>query len=237
MSVYALLRQCVGHRYYHWMGFVLFLSLGLVSGISGYSAYAKNAPTDHQAAQDLVAYFKDITSLETAFEQITLDAAQVNLQGFMGILRFKKPAYFYYETEAPHNQVITIKQHHNTKQAWIYDRDLAQVTVQPLEQQLIQTPLTLFINPDITSLQQHFHVRAGKLSKNGRRQFELSARDQDRLYEKIRFHFANHQLYEIQIEDSLGQKTVITFENAIYNQPIDTKSFDLVLPEGVDILR
>lgn len=213
------------------------LRIVCLTWIFSVSLFAPHAYSDERAAQDLVAYFKSMHSLETEFEQITLDAAQVNLQGFMGRLLFKKPMYFYYETELPHNQVITIKQDEGQNQVWIYDRDLDQVSVQPLQEQLTQTPLLLLINPDVTSLQQHFSVKAGKLSKAGQRQFELTALDKNRLYEKIRFHFIRHQLYEIQIEDSLGQKTVMTFENPVYNQNIDTKKFTLRLPEGIDILR
>ena len=180
--------------------------------------------------------------MQTDFEQITLDASGRNLQSFTGKLWLQRPLHFYYETDAPHNQVIVIKAvedgtEENKKEIWFYDKDLQQVTVQAFDQQFAQTPLMLIIDPSTAFLKQHFRVKAGKRSNSGQQQFELIPLVKDQLYEKIRFHFSQDKLYEIQLEDSLGQKTVMTFENAVYNEPVATENFQLDLSDNVDILR
>ena len=194
----------------------------------------KISTSSDAAARSLVALFKQLNSLQTSFEQITLDAGGRNLQMFTGKLLLQKPLNFYYETDPPHNQIIALKQN----EVWLYDKDLEQVVVQPFDQQFSQTPIMLIVKPVVASLQKHFRVKAGKLSELGQQQFELIPLAKDQLYNKIRFHFSQNHLYEIQLEDNLGQKTVITFyDDAIYNRPIATKQFQLQLPENVDILR
>ena len=185
-------------------------------------------------AQRLIALFTQFNSLETGFEQITLDAGGSNLQVFTGKLRLQKPLSFYYETDPPHNQIILLKQN----EVWLYDKDLEQVTVQPFDQQFSQTPIMLIIKPTLAFLQKHFTVKAGKRSSGGQQQFELTPLAKDQLYKKMRFHFIKDNLYEIQLEDNIGQKTVMTFyDDAVYNRPIEAEQFQLELPEGVDVLR
>jgi outer membrane lipoprotein carrier protein len=121
------------------------------------------------------------------------------------------------------------------KSVWIFDEELEQVTVQPLTNQLSETP-ALFLSGEFTSIAQAFNVRALAGSKT-ESQFLVTPKKEDSLLEQMVLSFdKDSKLTRMQIKDVFGQTTVIAFSRIELNPKLDAKLFKFVPPKGVDVV-
>ena len=58
----------------------------------------------------------------------------------------------------------------------------------------------------------------------------------DNSFSRIRLLFAQQQLSELELEDSLGQRTLILLDRLVLDPQIDPARFRFTPPEGVDLI-
>jgi len=68
-------------------------------------------------------------------------------------------------------------------------------------------------------------------------EFKLVPRAPDSLFVSLRLSFENGVLQEMRMQDSLGQLSILSFDDIVLNESIDQSVFELDYPEGVDIIR
>src|SRR5579871_5971651 len=92
------------------------------------------------AADDGIArmhsFLKDVHSLKADFTQVVLDGNSRQVKQTNGTLLIKRPSRFRWDYAKPNAQVVVA----DGKRLWLYDVDLQQVTVKPLNDTLAASP-------------------------------------------------------------------------------------------------
>ena len=186
------------------------------------------APAD--AAAELGALLGDLQTFQAGFLQFTQDVRGQDLQAIDGQVWVQRPGFFRWHGHAPLNQEIVS----DGKRSWFYDIDLQQVIVRDFDPALARTPL-LLLSGNPANLQTAFEVHA--YNREGERSFDLTPRAADSLIERLELTFQGRELRSIRMNDTLGQRTYIEFQDAIRNAPIDPQRFRFQVPQGVDLIE
>ncbi|MEX0900139.1 MAG: outer membrane lipoprotein chaperone LolA [Gammaproteobacteria bacterium] len=190
------------------------------------------APTSAAAvagAGHLDAFLDQVQSLRADFVQTVTDSQGVELQQVSGTLAVRRPGRFRWDYREPSRQVIVA----DGKQVWMYDEELAQVTVRPLDSTLASTPAMLLSGGRAL----HEHAAIAELGeRDGLVWVEVVPHVQDSDFEAVRIGFDAGQLAAMELVDSFGQTIRMSFANLVRNPRIDDAVFEFEAPAGVDVI-
>lgn len=198
----------------------------VVLSISGVPVLAD----DEAAVQRLTQLLNQAQTITARFSQLTLDGSGTQLQETAGQLALKRPGLFRWHTDAPMEQLLVS----NGEQVWLYDPDLEQVTIQALDQRLTHTP-ALLLSGDVSEIRENFEIsykEGGSVVD-----FILKPKSKDSLFDSLRLSFRSGVLNDMQLIDSIGQRTNILFLNVKMNEPLDDRQFSFEIPEGADVIQ
>lgn len=188
-----------------------------------------------QADENAVEAFHRILSqhqtLSADFVQVVVDPNGKPLQQTTGSIDLKKPDLFRWVTDKPYSQELVS----DGTYVWLYDKDLEQVTRQPLDKRATATPALLLSN-DVKAIEKSFDVQ-GRTDGNGLWFFQLKPKDKDSLFTELRMSFDNSHLKEMSFSDSLAQQTRITFRNMEEDTILPANLFQFTPPKGVDLIE
>lgn len=209
----------------------LFWTFGLlVSGMV--SAQVVSAPAgDLAAANQLAAILADTRTLQADVNQLTLDQSGREVQEFEARLSLSKPDHFSWEITSPYSELMVT----DGTRLWHYEPDLDQVTIEPFSDDVSRTP-ALLLNGDAQAIAESYTVSSADMDFGSKTRFILYPKATDSLFERLSLTFADTVLEEMQFEDSLGQKTSLTFTGVTTNQVLDDSAFVFEIPEGIDVL-
>ncbi|WP_298188989.1 outer membrane lipoprotein chaperone LolA [uncultured Pseudomonas sp.] len=185
---------------------------------------------DEVAVQRLTELLNQAQTITARFSQLTLDGSGTQLQETAGQLVLKRPGLFRWHTDAPMEQLLVS----NGEKVWLYDPDLLQVTIQTLDQRLTHTP-ALLLSGDVSKIRENFdisHKEGGNVVD-----FILKPKSKDTLFDSLRLSFRNSVLNDMQLIDSIGQRTNILFLSVKMNEPQDDAQFIFEIPAGVDVIQ
>ena len=185
---------------------------------------------DEVAVQRLTELLNQAQTISARFSQLTLDGSGTQLQETAGQLALKRPGLFRWHTDAPMEQLLVS----NGEKVWLYDPDLQQVTIQTLDQRLTHTP-ALLLSGDVSKIRENFeisHNEGGNVVD-----FILKPKSKDTLFDSLRLSFRNKVLNDMQLIDSIGQRTNILFLNVKMNEPQDDAQFTFEIPAGADVIQ
>lgn len=185
---------------------------------------------DEVAVQRLTELLNQAQTITARFSQLTLDGSGTQLQETAGQLALKRPGLFRWHTDAPMEQLLVS----NGEKVWLYDPDLQQVTIQTLDQRLTHTP-ALLLSGDVSKIRENFeisHNEGGNVVD-----FILKPKSKDTLFDSLRLSFRNKVLNDMQLIDSIGQRTNILFLNVKMNEPQDDAQFTFEIPAGADVIQ
>lgn len=198
----------------------------LAVGLAVLPAQADNAA----AVKRLTDLLGKSQTLSGRFSQLTLDASGTNLQESTGEMALKRPGQFRWHTDPPLEQLLVS----DGKQVWLYDPDLEQVTIQKLDQRLTHTP-ALLLSGDVSRISDNFEVSYQETS--GVADFILRPKAKDSLFDNLRLSFRNGVINDMQLIDSVGQRTNILFSGVRVNPPLEQKLFSFQPPPGTDVIH
>ncbi|MDH4569169.1 outer membrane lipoprotein chaperone LolA [Pseudomonas sp. BN414] len=201
----------------------------LMVAVLGLTALTAQAD-DKLAIGRLTEMLNKAQTITGRFSQLTLDGSGTQLQETSGELSLKRPGLFRWHTDAPMEQLLVS----NGEKVWLYDPDLQQVTIQTLDQRLTHTP-ALLLSGDISKISENFeitHKEGGDVVD-----FILKPKAKDTLFDTLRLSFRNGVINDMQLIDSVGQRTNILFLGVKMNQAIDTAQFNFKIPEGADVIQ
>lgn len=178
----------------------------------------------------LNALLQPVASMTARFEQIIVDGKGQQLQNVTGQMKVKRPGQFIWTTDDPYAQKIIS----NGTRLWIYDLDLDQVTVQQLDQRVANTP-ALLLSGDPAKIAETFTITVDQIDAETQR-FKLKPKGEDNLFESLLVTFSKQKMTEMDLLDSFGQKTAITFLSVENNPSLDASEFEFVVPDGVDVI-
>lgn len=163
------------------------------------------------------------------FVQEVYDRKHKLTQESSGTLAFSRPGKFRWTYAKPYPQLIV----GDGVKVWVYDADLNQVTVRPLEGALGSTPAALLAGSNEIE-------RAFKLSdrgeKDGLEWVEARPLEKDSNFEMIRMGFSPSGLEVMELADTFGQTTVLKFTALRRNPKLDADLFKFVPPKGADVI-
>jgi outer membrane lipoprotein carrier protein len=201
----------------------------LLLAVLSFSSVAAVAD-DSRAVQRLTELLNQAQTLSARFSQLTLDGSGTQLQETAGQLALKRPGLFRWHTDAPMEQLLVS----NGEKVWLYDPDLEQVTIQTLDQRLTHTP-ALLLSGDVSKISENFeisHSESGNVVD-----FILKPKSKDSLFDSLRLSFRNKVLNDMQLIDSIGQRTNILFLGVKMNEVQDDGLFTFDIPEGADVIQ
>lgn len=147
-----------------------------------------------------------------------------------GTLALSRPDRFRWDYQSPNVQVIVA----DGRKLWLYDADLEQVTVRPLQAGLGSTPAMLLSGSG--SVGDSF--AAGPVERDGEWTWcRLVPKDSGSDFEGVGLRFDAHgSLVGMQLVDKLGQSTELAFAHVKVNAKLDTGLFVFVPPKGADVI-
>ncbi|EIK96410.1 lipoprotein chaperone [Pseudomonas sp. M47T1] len=188
------------------------------------------AHADDASVKSLTQLLEKSNTLAAHFSQLTLDGSGTQLQETAGEMTLQRPGLFYWHTDAPNEQTMVS----DGQKVSLYDPDLQQVTIKKLDQRLTQTP-ALLLSGDISKISQSFDItskEAGDVID-----FMLKPKTKDTLFDSLRLSFRKGLINDMQLIDSVGQRTNILFTGVKANDPVDKSKFTFVAPKGTDVIQ
>ena len=150
-----------------------------------------------------------------------------------GTFEFSRPDRFRFQYTKPFEQTIVA----DGQTLWLHDVDLNQVTSRSQKDALGSTPAALIASgADMKGLSEAFELKAGP-ARDGLEWLEARPKDRNGQLQMVRVGFRQGQLSVLDIEDSLGQRSVLTFSNWQSNAPLKAVDFKFEPPAGASVMR
>ncbi len=183
-----------------------------------------------QSAMDQMRHFyNNVDTFEAFFVQELLDEDMQRMELVEGTVWLSRPDRFRWEYSAPYEQVIV----GDGEKIRMFDVELAQITVRPMDETLASTPAMLLAGG--LELEERFRTDdLGRLG--GHRWVELTPEVRDTDFRVVRLGFGDEGLVAMELIDSFDQTTRIRFARVKVNEGIDDTRFALEVPEGVDVV-
>ncbi|GHB04929.1 outer membrane lipoprotein chaperone LolA [Modicisalibacter luteus] len=188
------------------------------------------AHADEEAAERLTHLLEPLKTYSADFDQQILDGSGQRLQEASGHIWLSRPGQFRWEVEAPYHQVVVS----NGQEVYLYDPDLEQVTIQPLDTRVTHTP-ALLLSGKANALTENYEV--SRQQQGTTETFTLLPKSPDTLFEDLKLTFRGEQLRGLQMSDSTGQRTAIAFADVEANAPVESSRFEFNVPEGTDVIQ
>lgn len=150
-----------------------------------------------------------------------------------GTFEFSRPNRFRFDYKKPFQQAIVA----DGRTLWLYDADLNQVTARTQAQVLGSTPAALIAAaPDLAALRQDFNLDPAP-DRDGLQWVRATPKSREGQLNQVNIGFRGNDLARLEILDSFGQTSVMTFNQLQLNTPVPAGSFDFKPPKGADVVR
>ena len=191
---------------------------------------AFTAHADDKDVARLTQLLETSKTLSANFSQLTLDGSGTQLQETTGNMTLQRPGLFYWHTNPPAEQTMVS----DGKKVTLWDPDLEQATIKKLDERLTQTP-ALLLSGDVSKISQSFDISAKEAG--GVIDFTLKPKTKDTLFDNLRLSFRSGLLNDMQLIDSVGQRTNILFTGVKANEAVPASKFKFDIPKGADVIQ
>ena len=191
---------------------------------------AVSAHADPASVASLTNLLDKSKTLTARFSQLTLDGGGTQLQETAGEMAVQRPGLFFWKTDAPNEQTIVS----DGKKVTLWDPDLQQATIKTLDPRLSQTP-ALLLSGDVSQISESFEITSKQQSNVI--DFTLKPKSKDTLFDSLRLSFRNGVINDMQLIDSVGQRTNILFTGVKANESVPAKTFKFDIPKGADVIQ
>jgi outer membrane lipoprotein carrier protein len=150
-----------------------------------------------------------------------------------GTFEFQRPSRFRFEYRKPFEQTIVA----DGQTIWLHDKDLNQVSQRKQAKVLAQTPAALIAaSPDLETLKRDFDLQALP-EKDGMQWVQATPKQKEGQLTSMKVGFRGEQLVALDILDSFGQRSVLTFNGLQLNAGVNPEAFRFVPPKGADVVQ
>lgn len=201
--------------------------LAVLALLLSVAAHGSDSKENAEALSEMLAGYE---SYQAQFTQTVRTDEGERIQESTGQIKARRGGDFYWHTDPPLEQTIVTA----GDEVKVYDPDLLQVTVYPLEDRIASTP-ALLLSGEVVDLAASFRIT--REDGQGQDVFILEPRDEDTLFLELAMVFRDGVLREMRLHDSLDQHSRLQFEDVVLNEPIDDERFSLDVPDNVDVIR
>ena len=191
--------------------------------------------------ESLELFVKTVSSGRADFTQVVTSPAKegqaVRSKTSSGTFEFSRPNRFRFIYKKPFEQSIVA----DGQTLWLYDADLNQVTARKQSAVLGSTPAALIAAaPDLRALQADFTLAAAP-EKDGLQWVVATPKTKDGQLQTVRVGFRPGEksagLAALEILDSFGQRSLLTFSKVEVNPDLSADTFQFKAPKGADVIR
>lgn len=183
------------------------------------------------ALDQLRAFLEGTKTARAEFAQ-TVTAKNGRKPSFAsGTMALSRPGRFRWQIDKPYAQLIV----GDGEKIWLYDPELKQVTVKKAGAALGGTPAALLAGDGMAALERGFTLRDGG-EKNGLEWVEAVPKTGDSGFERVRIGLAGNELRAMELLDSFGQTTQLSFSHFERNPALPAAQFRFAPPAGADVL-
>jgi len=193
----------------------------LVASLAWLAACAHASATD-----ELRDFVRTVKSGKSTFTQ-TVTPPKGKQKVSDGSFEFSRPNRFRFVYQKPYAQTVV----GDGDRVWIYDPDLNQVSSRRTGDALANTPAALIVSNDIDKV----FTLADQPSKDGIDWVLATPKQAEGTVRSLRVGFRGHELAQLQIDDSFGQKSLIVFNGFEPNAKLPPDTFVFVPPKGADV--
>lgn len=192
----------------------------------------------HAGAMDsLEAFIKNAKSGRAEFTQVVTAPAREGqaprTKTSNGTFEFQRPNHFRFEYRKPFEQSIVA----DGQTLWIFDKDLNQVSQRKQARVLGSTPAALIAaSPDLATLKRDFDLQELP-DRDGMQWVQATPRQKEGQLTGMKVGFRGDQLAALDILDSFGQRSVLTFNNMQVNAGVSAEAFRFTPPKGADVVQ
>jgi len=190
---------------------------------------AAASASEAEAIERLTAFTTGLESFRARFEQTLYGADSEALQSSTGTVVLKRPGRFVWDYAEPAAQRIVA----DGERIWLYDRELDQVTVNPIDERVAGTPFTLLTGS--APLGEAYEVTVLGESE-GIEWFELVPKTASGDFEMLFVGLEGAALAALELRDAFGQATQILFADFEANVEVEDETFVFDVPDGVDVI-
>ena len=192
--------------------------------------------------ESLETFLRTVTSARAEFTQVVTaparDGQVAKTKNSSGSFEFLRPGRFRFVYRKPFDQTIVA----DGQTLWLFDADLNQVTARKQAQVLGSTPAALIASAaDLRALQSEFALKSAP-DKDGLEWVEATPKARDGQLQSVRVGFRaggnkSVNLAALEILDSFGQRSVLTFSRVEINPSLPADTFVFKPPAGADLIR
>ncbi len=182
------------------------------------------------AIDRLNAFFATKEGLRASFVQTVQAPAFDQPEVSRGTLMLLRPNRFRWDYQEPYKQQIVA----DGQRLWLYDEELEQVVVKPLDKALGDTPAMLLSGSGVIG--ERFTVEELPDRGDGLAWVQLIPKQADTGFEAVRLGFDARDLRRMALVDGFGQVTRMQFSDVVRDPNIKPAAFRFVPPPGVDVI-
>lgn len=205
-----------------------------ISLLTGFAFAAGLPALAHASALDQFKSFVAGTkSAKGEFSQRqvkTMDGATKMSNASTGTFSFQRPGKFIWLYQKPYEQLLQA----DGDKLYLYDKDLNQVTVKKLGNAIGSSPAAILFGSN--DLEKNFSLKdAG--SKDGLEWLEATPKAKDTSFERVGIGLKDGVPHAMELRDSFGQVTLLTFNRFEKNPALSGDQFKFVVPKGADVFQ
>lgn len=179
----------------------------------------------------LKQFVEQTETVAARFEQVQKDERGAVLQTSSGRVWLARPGKFRWSYEKPYEQLMVC----DGRTLWLYDPDLAQVTVRPAGATLQGTPAQLLT--DRAALDQHFRVESAGADTGSGTKLRLVPRSTDSDFQSVELWLQAGAPRRMRFLDTVGGTSEVTFSDVKTNATVDPRLFAFDIPKGVEVIE
>ena len=147
-----------------------------------------------------------------------------------GVFIFARPGKFIWTYQKPYEQILQA----DGEKLFIYDKDLNQVTIKILGNAIGSSPAAILFGSN--DLEKNFTLSEGGL-REGIEWLQAIPKSKDTSFEKIGIGLKDGVPVAMEMRDSFGQISLLTFTKFEKNPSLPANQFHFALPKGADVLQ
>jgi outer membrane lipoprotein carrier protein len=147
-----------------------------------------------------------------------------------GSFVFARPGKFIWTYVKPYEQLLQA----DGEQLYIYDKDLNQVTVKKLGDALGSSPAAILFGSN--DLEKNFTLSEAP-ARDGLEWLNAVPKAKDSQFQQISIGLKNGTPAAMELRDSFGQTSVLSFNKFEKNPALGAQQFKFVTPKGADVFK